>query len=100
VRDLRQADDHCYPLAGGPAMSLEGRLRRLEEHGGGGFCPECGFTPGSEGTFVIIDEERPEESFKGAPDERCKLCGRRLWYVIEVVYGSPSEAGGEGGRGA
>ena len=29
--------------------------------------------------------------------ERCKRCGRPLWCVIEVVYGSP--AGDEGGGG-
>jgi hypothetical protein len=79
--------------------SINSRLTRLEEQGGG-ICPECGFPPDSKGTIVLIDEEDRERSFQGDRDERCKLCGRRLWYVIEVVYGSPSEAGGERGRGA
>ena len=78
-------------------MSLEGRLRRLEEHGRGAICPECGFPPDSEGTIVLIDEEHPERSFQGDPAERCKRCGRFLYAVIEVVYGSPT--GEEGGGG-
>jgi ribosomal protein S14 len=80
-------------------MSMESRLRRLEECQSAGRCQECGFPPDSEGTIVLIDEERPEESFDGDPDERCSRCGRHLWCVIEVVYGSPSEAGHEGGGG-
>lgn len=78
-------------------MSLEGRLRRLEEHGRGGFCPECGFTPDAGRPFALIDEEHPEKwSFDGDPDERCSHCGRYLWYVIEVVYGSPAREEGGG----
>ena len=78
-------------------MSLEGRLRRLEEHGRGGFCPECGFPPDSEGTIVLIDEEHPERSFQGDPAERCKRCGRYLWCVIRVVYESAGDSEGGGG---
>jgi len=77
--------------------SINSRLARLEEESGG-ICQECGFPPDSEGTIVLIDEERPEESFQGDRNERCKRCGRALWYVVEVVYGPP--AGDEGGRGA
>jgi hypothetical protein len=76
---------------------IDSRLRRLEERGGGGRCPECSLPPDGPGYIVLIDEERPEESFQGDPDERCKRCGRFLYTVIEVVYGCP--AGHEGGGG-
>jgi len=72
-------------------VSLKGRLRRLEERSRGGDCPECGFPPDAQGRTVLIDEERPEESFDGDPDERCSRCGRYLWCVIRVVYGSEDE---------
>jgi len=77
--------------------SIGSRLKRLEEEGRRGVCPECGFPPNSEGTIVLIDEEDHERSFKGDSDERCGRCGRFLYTVIEVVYGSP--AGEEGGGG-
>ena len=98
MRDLRQADDHCYPLAGGPAVSLEGRLRRLEESGRGAICPECGLPPDGHGYTVLIDEGHPEKSFAGDPDERCKRCGRFLYTVIRVVYDDPRDYE-EGGGG-
>jgi hypothetical protein len=80
--------------------SIDSRLKRLEEQGRGGVCPECGFPPNSEGTIVLIDEEDHERSFKGDPNERCQRCGRLLYFVIEVVYGSPaSEDAGGGGIG-
>jgi hypothetical protein len=78
--------------------SIDSRLRRLEERGRGGVCPECGFPPDSEGAIVLIDEEDRERSFQGDPDERCKRCGRALWCVIEVVHGDPrdhEEGGGD-----
>jgi predicted RNA-binding Zn-ribbon protein involved in translation (DUF1610 family) len=80
-------------------VSLEGRLRRLEEHGRGGFCPECGFTPDAERPFALIDEEHSEKwSFQGDPYEACASCGQPLHVVIHVVRdSSPSEAGDEGG---
>ena len=98
MRDLRQADDHCYPLAGRPAVSLESRLRRLEEHGRGGFCPECGFTPDAGRPFALIDEEYPDKSFEGDPFEACASCGEPLYTVMQIVYNSP--AGEEGGGGS
>ena len=77
--------------------SIDGRLKRLEESGRGGICPECRLPPEGPGYIVLIDEGDPERSFKGDRDERCSRCGRRLWFVVEVAYGSPSEAGEEGG---
>lgn len=61
-------------------MSLKGRLRRLEERARGRRCQECGLPPDGPGYIVCSDEGLPEN-----PDERCPKCGRRLWFVIEVV---------------
>jgi hypothetical protein len=77
--------------------SINSRLARLEEQGGG-ICPECGFPPDSKGIIVLIDEEHPEESFQGDPHERCPRCGRELYVVINVVRDSPP-IDGEGGGG-
>jgi DNA-directed RNA polymerase subunit RPC12/RpoP len=78
----------------GRAVSVEGRLRRLEERSHGGRCPECGL-PHGHGYMVMIDEERPEESFQGDPNERCARCSRSLYTVLRVVYDSPEvEEGG------
>jgi hypothetical protein len=60
----------------GRAVSIESRLRRLEERRSAGRCQECGLLPDGQGYIVLIDEEDREESFQGAPDERCKRCGR------------------------
>ena len=81
----------------GRAVSIESRLRRLEESGGV-ICSECGFPPDSKGIIVLIDEEHPERSFQGDPGERCKRCGRFLYLVIEVVRGSPAREEGGGGE--
>jgi hypothetical protein len=77
--------------------SIEARLRKLEEHRTGGRCPECGLPPDGHGYIVMIDETRPEESFNGAPDERCARCGQFLYTVLRVVRDSP--AGEEEGGG-
>ena len=77
-------------------MSIESRLRRLEERRSAGRCPECGLAPDEPRALAVIDEEHPEKSFDGDPDERCARCGRALWCVIEIVYDSPGDAGGEG----
>jgi hypothetical protein len=47
--------------------------------------------------IALIDEEHPEKSFQGDPDERCPSCGRRLWCVIKVVYDPPIDEEGGGG---
>jgi hypothetical protein len=78
--------------------SIESRLRRLEERGRGGRCPECGLPPDGPGYIVLMNQARPEESFKGDPEERCVRCGRYLYFVIRVVYDSPDEEGGGGYR--
>jgi hypothetical protein len=75
--------------------SIASRIRRLEEQGRRGACPECKLPPDGHGYIVLKGEAAPGETFSGDPDERCKRCGRLLWCVIEVVYDSP--AGEEGG---
>lgn len=74
-------------------MSLESRLRRLEDRRYGGRCPECGLPPDGPGRIVLVDDGSPREGFPDDLGERCGRCGRRLWCVIEVVYDS---SGGEG----
>ena len=71
--------------------NIQSRLGRLEEHTRGGSCPECGLPPNGHGRIAVIDEERPEGSFDGDPDERCDRCGRYLWCVIKVVYEDPED---------
>jgi hypothetical protein len=69
--------------------SINSRLARLEEQGGGSVCPECGLGETEGRPYVLIDEEDPERSFKGDPCEVCARCGQRLHAVIEVVRGDP-----------
>ena len=69
------------------AVSIESRLRRLEERRRGDACPDCGLPPDGYGYMVVINEERPEASFQGDTEERCGSCGRHLYTVIRVVYG-------------
>jgi hypothetical protein len=73
--------------------SIEGRLRRLEERGQGGRCPECGLPPNGPGYLALVGEEDPDKSFAGDPAERCGCCVRYLYTVIRVVYDEP-EGGG------
>ncbi len=59
---------------------IKSRLRRLEDAVRGGRCPECHLPPDGPGYTIYSDDEQPED-----PDARCPRCGRRLWYVIEVM---------------
>jgi ribosomal protein S14 len=77
-------------------VSLKSRLKHLEEHRSSSRCDGCGLLPDGPGYIVLIDEERPEESFKGYPEERCARCGRYLWFVIRVVYDPPDDTEGGG----
>ena len=66
-------------------MSLEGRLRRLEEHRRGDRCPACGLSP-EERRPMAVTGLGGGKRFEGDPHERCASCGRPLWCVIRVVY--------------
>jgi hypothetical protein len=72
-------------------VSIESRLRRLEERRSAGRCPECGLPPDGHGYVVLIDERGRLESFEGDPEERCARCGRFLYTVIRVVYDDPRD---------
>jgi hypothetical protein len=80
-------------------VSFEGRLKRLEESGRGGICPECGYAPDEPRELAVISEDKPERSFKGDPYEACASCGQPLYTVIRVVRdSSPVDEGGGGRR--
>jgi hypothetical protein len=69
---------------------IKNRLRRLESptrKGPSGWCPACGLPP--YGPARIVYERIPEDA-----EEVCLVCGRRLWFVIEVAGVETS-----GGRG-
>jgi hypothetical protein len=66
---------------------INSRLRRLEECGGRGSCPEC---TGAEGLVVVYDEATERKAL----DERCSRCGRALTIIITVVYDGNEEGGG------
>lgn len=77
-------------------MSLEGRLRRLEERRSGGRCPDCGLTPDERRKMAVVYEEYPDKSFEGDPYEACASCGEPLYTVIQIVYDSATGEEGEG----
>jgi hypothetical protein len=67
---------------------INSRLRRVEaaaRKGPAGRCRECGLPPNGPGYIVLIDEEDPDKSVAGDPNERCEGCDRPLWFVIEVM---------------
>ena len=66
--------------------TIGSRLRRLEECGAGGRCPECGLTPSEHGRPVAVYEGDPERGFQGDTSERCGRCGRFLYTVLRVLY--------------
>ena len=89
MRDLRQADGHCYPLAGGPVVSvLKRRLKALEAAvGGDGGCERC------RGLLVTVSHaitgEFDSATWNGEAisegellerrsDTRCPVCGREI----------------------
>ena len=68
---------------------IRSRLRRIEGAVRGGRCSECKLPPDGPGYIVYAGDGLPED-----PDERCRGCGRRLWFVVEVVApGAPPDAG-------
>jgi len=76
---------------------IKGRLRVLEKKSRlASRCQECGFAPDVPGRIVIVGEGFGEVD-EHDPEDRCDRCGRRLWFVIEVVYDSPADAEGGGG---
>jgi hypothetical protein len=68
---------------------IKSRLRRAEASVRGTSCAECGLPPNGPGR-IVYGPVKPESA-----GEFCSRCGRRLWFVIEVV-GSAAEDEGEG----
>jgi hypothetical protein len=66
-------------------MSIEGRIRRLEDRRG---CPECYLEPD------VIHVVYPDEGDHDRDPEWCPRCGRSLGFVIRVVY-EGEEGGGD-----
>jgi len=69
---------------------IKSRLRRAEasaRKGSAGRCQECGLLPYGPGRIVY--DQIPE-----GVEEGCPVCGRRLWFVIEV--GGTETSGGRG----
>jgi uncharacterized OB-fold protein len=70
-------------------MSIERRLRLLEEHTGSGVpCEQCGHVPGEpiggRVEFLIHWPDMPELSDIEDPGpEVCPTCGRRLVFTVE-----------------
>jgi hypothetical protein len=80
-------------------VSIESRLRRMEERRSAGRCLECGYAPddGTRRPIAVVYPNEPERSFKGDPYEACASCGQPLYVVIRVVRDSSPV---EEGRGA
>jgi hypothetical protein len=76
-------------LERGVMSFIKSRLRRAEasvRKEQAGRCQECGMLPDGPGRIVYIDDGSPGEAFADDPEERCNVCGRRLWCVIRTVY--------------
>jgi hypothetical protein len=71
---------------------IKSRLRRAEVSVRGASCAECGLPPNGPGR-IVYGLGIPE----GA-EEFCPGCGRRLWFVIEVVGSEAEDEGGGGYR--
>ena len=66
---------------------FKGRLRRLEERGHSGRCPECRLTPMEVLAYYPARGESPPAKLP-----TCPSCGRPTAHVMRVVY-----EGDEGG---
>jgi len=66
---------------------IKSRLRRIELASHRSYrCPECSLSLDGPGRIVL--DRIPE----GEP-EQCPQCRRWLWFVIKVVYDSPTPRG-------
>lgn len=59
---------------------IRSRLRRIEGATRSGPCRECKLPPDGPGFTVYARDGLPEDL-----DERCRRCGRRLWFVVEAA---------------
>jgi hypothetical protein len=68
--------------------SIDSRLKRLEESGGG--CPECGLSAQERRPIAVVYPEDSDKGFEGDPYEACGACRQPLYAVLRVVYDPPS----------
>jgi hypothetical protein len=81
----QQGHDHRRPDL---VMSfIKSRLRWAEASVHGTSCTECGLPPNGPVRIVYVP------GIPEGTEEFCSCCGRRLWFVIEVVGAD------QGGRG-
>jgi hypothetical protein len=64
--------------------SIDSRLRRLEESGGG--CPGCGLSAQERRPIAVVYPDDSGKCFDGDPYEACGACGHALYAVLRVVY--------------
>ena|SRR5829696_7423626 len=79
------------PRRAGPAklredcMNIDSRLRRLEDEGRSGVCPECGLVPDERRPIAAVYPDEPDKGFQGDPHVSCEQCGHALYTVLRVV---------------
>ena len=66
--------------------SIESRLRRLEDEGRHGGCPECGLSAAARRPIAVVSPDDADKGFEGDPYEACGACGEPLYTVLRVVY--------------
>jgi hypothetical protein len=65
--------------------SIDSRLRRLEEEGRRGACPECGLSAQERRPLAVVYPDDSDKGFEGDPHEACADCGEPLYVVLRVV---------------
>ena len=71
--------------------SIDSRLRRLEESGGG--CPGCGQAAQERRPLAVVYPDDSDKGVEGDPYEACGACGEPLYTVLRVVYDADQGGG-------
>ena len=64
--------------------TIERRVARLEESGGGG-CPTCGWGGDPSKVEYVVEWQDPDDPTE--PDEFCETCGCQLTCTIHMYWG-------------